>query len=128
MPLPLKSLREKRVKLEIDQEQFPGLNVWHKPSAYTPAYETLVKECLQEEVSSLFLARTLPPLICEWDVTADDAETAAEFGVAVGEPVPITEEALMLLPIELLVEVSKAVHKAHLPFVPTETETGTGSS
>lgn len=121
MPIPLNALREKRICLEIPE--FPGLTVWHRVNAYTPAFEAEVQEALAGGATAQFLPGFLPPLIAEWDLIDD----AGEFGEA-GAPVPLTPEALATLPTELLVAVSAAIGKAHRPFAETASDAPTGNS
>lgn len=113
MPMPLRSLRDKRAELKL--EEFPDLKVVHNPNAYTPALEVKITELMKDDSAGRFLANILPELITEWDLIDEDGE----FGTK-GESVPITTESMMKLPTELLTAISNAIHKAHAPFATSQ--------
>lgn len=100
-----------RAELELDLGKLGKLNVTYDPQFYTPSIEARIQqEATANRVG--WLAETLDALLVEWDFCASTARDARRFGVAVGEPVPLTEECLVKLPAVFLAAVFNAFIEA----------------
>lgn len=90
-------LRDER-ELEIDLEGIGTLNITYMPSAYTPRRQEIVMGEINEKRGLVAIAKRLaPPMLVDWNLCQD------------GEKIPVTEEALMELPGQVLNEIMNAI-------------------
>lgn len=108
--------------------KFPGtedvLSVVHNTRTFTPEFEERSNEWVNDEIQSRFLYRVLIATVKSWDLEDDDGSITG----TVGNMIPVDEEHLRKLPIELLVAVTTAINEYHNPVPnPTSPTSSSGS-
>lgn len=104
----------KRVKATLEIAPGETLTLFHNPAKLTPELESYIRDtdtiqgagCLVEIIGRCLL---------DWDLRADNAEDAEEFGVAVGDIIPATRDSLLKLPTEFLIEIGNKLKKEQAP-------------
>ena len=105
----LSSVFAERADLELDLGKLGKISVTYDPQFYTPALEAQIEqETRSGTLSVQWLVATIHGLIRGWDLLIGTAEQAAEFGAAVGEPVPLTRVAIARLPASFLLALFDA--------------------
>ena len=100
-----------------------SLNFIHDPTKFTPRLEIeLGHDGDESKRSTMDLAKYISTIVTKWDLIADEesvqelgASKAVELGVVVGEPWPLTTEALCYLPIEFLGKIVEKINDANDP-------------
>lgn len=105
------------VSREVTVGKFGTLNVTYSPSAYTPEAEQMIRRAQQDKEGSRtgWLTEFVPNFIRAWDLKVSSEAHAQRFGVAVGEVVPLTPEAVGKLPSEFLVDLINAAAEGAAP-------------
>jgi hypothetical protein len=115
-----------KIETEAGTVQFKGT---FNPRVYTPAYTEMMKgaDSSDPNIWAYLLAGSKPPLLSSWEVCYGEED--AEPGYAwngeeiaaicspeeVGKPVPIEQERLAKLPIELLIATIDAIGDSASP-------------
>lgn len=103
MPISISALTANRRTLDID---FSGetLRVTYRPAAINAAQEARELEDKADGKHVLSVIRTITETVVSWDLMGDD-----------GQPLPLTEDALMPLGIDILSTITTALVRDALP-------------
>ena len=93
------------VKTDDDDPNSPFVNVVYRVSAYSKDFEKAINEAgKKEQTDEVTAARvtvaSFVRLVKSWDFRYEEEDT---------DPIPITEEALELVPTEFLAKIMKAI-------------------
>lgn len=100
MPIKLSDLNKTRTTTA--HTQYGEVSITYMPSAYTAGIELLLAEA--ESKPAQTLVDLVKHLVIAWDIESDD-----------GQPLAITQENLMMLPLDLLADILRAVTKDMRP-------------
>ena len=123
----LAKIRNKAVVNPIALDCGEVLTVTYDPSRFTPEFEAALRNADEDEVKSNYLCLILCRLLIDWDLKTSTVEEAEEFGVGLGDKVPLTLECLAKLPIEFLIEVSNKAKKEQTEDPNSKTPQSSGS-
>lgn len=114
MPAKLSALRTRKLPpIEVDGGD---LNIEYlRP---TPQYADQCADALgtAEKSATKTVAALILPLIAAWDLLGDD-----------GEPLPITEENLLMLPQDILMQIQSGIHEREIAPKNADKPSETGS-
>ncbi len=91
----LNDLKNKRKVLSLDT-QYGKLNIEYCPVEYTGEVERILAEGQNRPIAAL--VELLGRILKQWDIEDDD-----------GQPLPVTEEMLMKLPVDILVAITEKI-------------------
>ena len=105
MPIKLADLtkRTKTVSVRFEGAD-DALSVTYRPRLLTPALQATFQEAAREGRHSEMLVDSMVALVTDWDLLGDD-----------GKPIPLTSEALLGVPIEVLALVTEALGRDLVP-------------
>jgi len=91
----LNELKKKRKALSLDT-QYGKVNIEYCPVEYTGEVERILAEGKDRPIAAL--VELLGRVLRQWDIEDDD-----------GQPLPVTEEILMKLPVDLLAVITEKI-------------------